>query len=78
MDNVKQMDRRGTVETPRTMTRIQWTNLYRSWRWALTRMTLCQASAWIAFYSVHDAALLLYVHNGCRQGAIVSPNLQMS
>lgn len=66
------------MPTTRTMTREQWINLYRSWRWALGRMTLLQASAWIAFYSIHDAALLLHLHNNCRQGAIVCPNTVMS
>jgi hypothetical protein len=66
------------MNTNRNLSREQWTNLYRSWRWAKTRMTLMQASAWVAFYSVHDAALLLHLHNGCKQGAIVCPNLVMS
>jgi len=66
------------MKTTRTMTRQQWRNLYRSWRWALGRMTIAQSSAWIAFYSIHDAALLLHLHNSCKQGAIVCPNLRMT
>lgn len=66
------------METHRRLTRSQWTLLYREWRRAQRRMTLLQASAWMAFYSVHDAALLLHLHNGCKQGAIICPNLAMS
>lgn len=49
----------------RNLTRRQWKNLWSSWRWAKNRMTLLQASAWVAFYNPNDAALLLYLHNNC-------------
>lgn len=55
--------------------REQWRGLYRAWRTALRSMTLPQAAAWVAFYSMDDAALLLKIHNGWKRTSIVVPHM---